>query len=264
MIKEIEVSGYKIRYKESGSGENVVVILQGWGTRLEAYDTVAACINAKYRVIQFDFPGFGESEEPREAWNVDAYGDFFEAFMKELGIKKATLLGHSYGGRVIIKLANRKNLPFEIKDIVLVDAAGVLPKRSLRQKFKIKRYRLLKKMLNLKVIYALFSEMIDDWKNRQGSEDYRNASPIMRQCLVMAVNEDLTHLLEGISVETLLIWGAGDTATPLSDGQLMEKLIPKAGLAVIQGAGHFCFVDQPVVFSNIMKAYFRMGANNGN
>ena len=251
----IEINGYNINYKESGSGENTVVILQGWGTKLAVYDSVAACINEKYRVIQLDFPGFGDSDEPREAWNVDAYADFFVEFMKALQIKKATLLGHSYGGRVIIKLANREKLPFEITNIVLVDAAGVLPKKSFSQKMKIKRYKLLKKLLNMKVIYALFPDLIDNWRSRQGSEDYRNATPVMRQCLVMAVNEDLTALLSGIKQDTLLIWGDLDTATPIADARLMEQMIPNAGLAEIKGAGHFSFLDQPVIFRNIMRSY---------
>ena len=47
---EIVIDGYKIAYKESGAGDNVIVILQGWGTNMAAYDSVAACVNAKYRV----------------------------------------------------------------------------------------------------------------------------------------------------------------------------------------------------------------------
>ena len=78
-------------------------------------------------------------------------------------------------------------------------------------------------------------------------------------CLVKAVNEDLTSLLPEIKQETLLIWGENDTATPISDAKLMEKMIPDAGLAVIKNAGHFCFVEQPVIFSNIMKSYFKIG-----
>ena len=168
-------------------------------------------------------------------------------------------MGHSYGGRVIIKLASRERLPFEIDRIVLIDSAGIVPEKSFWQKMKIKRYKLLKKVLNLKVIYALFPELIDDWRSRQGSADYRNATPMMRQCLVMAVNEDLRHLLPGIKQDTLLVWGDLDTATPLSDGKLMEELIPGAGLAVIEGTGHYSFLEKPSVFRNIMRAYFGMG-----
>ena len=255
---ELEIDGYRIRYQITGAGDSTVVILQGWGTKYEVYDSVAACINSKYRVVQFDFPGFSGSDEPREAWSVDDYADFFEKFMQALEIKKAVLLGHSYGGRVIIKLANRDRLPFEIERIVLVDSAGIVPKKTWKQKYKIKKYKLLKKIVNLKPVHAICPDLIDEWKNKQGSEDYRNASPIMKQCMVKAVNEDLTALLGGIRPETLLIWGDLDTATPIADAHVMEEKIPDCGLAVIKGTGHFCFLEQPVIFSNIMKSYFKV------
>lgn len=256
----IEVDGYNICYKISGEGDETVVMLQGWGTDLGVYDSVADAINEKYRFVQFDFPGFGGSDEPHEGWNVDAYADFFCKFMQALEIKKATLIGHSYGGRVIIKLASRDSIPFEIKNIVLIDSAGIVPEKTIFQRMKTRRYKILKKFLNLKVIYALFPELVDDWRNRQGSADYRNATPIMRQCLVMAVNEDLRHLLPKIQQDTLLIWGDKDTATPISDARLMEEMLPNSGLAVLNGAGHFSFLEQPVIFRNIMRAYFQIGA----
>ena len=83
----IMVQGYKINYKITGEGDRTLVILQGWGTKLEVYDSVAARVNHKIRVVQFDLPGFGGSDEPRESWGVDQFADFFCAFMEELGIK---------------------------------------------------------------------------------------------------------------------------------------------------------------------------------
>lgn len=256
----IEIDGLKINYVDSSpeSEQPVVVILQGWGTSLEVYAPVAACIESKYRVIRLDFPGFGASDEPKEPWNVDAYTDFFEKFMVALKIQKATLIGHSYGGRVIIKLAARDSIPFEITNIVLIDSAGVMPKRSAAQKRKIARYKTLKKLVDNPVVHGMFPDLVDDWKKRQGSEDYRNATPIMRQCLVMAVNEDLTELFCKVDKEVLLIWGDLDTATPISDAKLMEELMPNAGLAVIPGTGHFSFAENPRLFSSIMKSYFKM------
>ena len=256
---ELVIDGYKISYKESGEGEDTVVILQGWGTNMAVYDTVAACLTGRYRVVQFDFPGFGDSDEPREPWAVEDYARFFLKFAEARGIKKAVLIGHSYGGRVIIRLASRPSLPLEIQKIVLIDSAGILPQKTFKQKVRIKTYKLMKKIVSLKPVYAVCPELIDDWKSRQGSADYRNATRVMRQCLVKAVNEDLTPLLKHIRQDTLLIWGDQDTATPLSDGKLMEQLIPEAGLAVLKGAGHFSFLDQPAVFRRIMESYFNMG-----
>jgi pimeloyl-ACP methyl ester carboxylesterase len=255
----IVVDGYNISYKITGTGEKTAVMLQGWGTDLGIYDSVADSINEEYRFIQFDLPGFGGSDEPREAWNVDAYADFFCRFLEALQVKSATLIGHSYGGRVIIKLASRESLPFAIERIVLIDSAGVLPRKTFSQKLKIRRYKALKKLLNAKLVYALFPELVDDWRSRQGSADYRNASPMMRQCLVMAVNEDLTPLLPKIKYDTLLIWGDKDTATPIGDAKLMEEKIPASGLAVLEGAGHFCFLERPSVFRSIMRSYFQIG-----
>lgn len=256
----ILVDDYHISYKITGEGDRTVVMLQGWGTHLGMYDSVAAAINEKCRFVQFDLPGFGGSDEPREAWAVDDYADFFLKFMDALGIKKATLIGHSYGGRVIIKLAARENLPFEIENIVLIDSAGILPKKTFSQKVKIRKYKILKKILNMKVVYALFPELIDDWRSQQGSADYRAASPMMRQCLVKAVNEDLTELLPKIRQDTLLIWGDKDTATPIGDARIMDEKIPNSGLAVLEGAGHFSFLEQPQRFRSIMRAYFQLNS----
>ena len=255
----IEVDGYNISYKITGPEDaETVILLQGWGTDLGVYDSVANAINEKYRFVQFDLPGFGGSDEPREAWNIDAYADFFCKFMQALDIKKATLIGHSYGGRIIIKLAARDSIPFEIKNIVLIDSAGIMPKRSLKQRYKIRKYKIIKKIVNVKIIYALFPELIDDWRSSQGSADYRNASPMMRQCMVMAVNEDLTELLPKIMQDTLLIWGDKDTATPISDGKLMEERIPNSGLCVLEGCGHFSFLEKPGQFKSIMRSFFQL------
>jgi pimeloyl-ACP methyl ester carboxylesterase len=255
----IEVDGYNISYKITGPKEaETVILLQGWGTDLGVYDSVANAINEKYRFVQFDLPGFGASDEPREAWNVDAYADFFCKFMQALNIQKATLIGHSYGGRIIIKLAARDSIPFEIKNIVLIDSAGIMPKRSFKQRYKIRKYKIIKRIVNVKIIYALFPELIDDWRSSQGSADYRNASPMMRQCMVMAVNEDLTELLPRIKQDTLLIWGDKDTATPISDGKLMEERIPNSGLCVLEGCGHFSFLEKPGQFKSIMRSFFQI------
>ena len=81
---------------------------------------------------------------------------------------------------------------------------------------------------------------------------------MMKKCMVMAVNEDLTDLLPKIKQETLLIWGDKDTATPIGDAKIMDEMIPDSGLAVIPGTGHFSFLENPGVFAGIMKSYFKL------
>ena len=250
---QIKVDGYNINYKITGEGEKTVVMLQGWGTTMEMYDSVAA---DRCRFIQLDLPGFGGSDEPREPWGVSDFSDFFCRFLQALDVDRVTLIGHSYGGRMIIDLATREHIPFEIDRIVLIDSAGIMPKRSAKQKARIRMYKMIKKIADVELIYKLFPELIDEWRSRQGSADYRAASPMMRQCLVRAVNEDMTDRLPRIGQEVLLIWGDADTATPISDAKTMEQLIPNAGLCVLEGCGHYSYLEQPAVFANIMRSYF--------
>ena len=257
---KISIDGYDISYKISGPDDaETLVVLQGWGTEMGLYDSVAAAVSDKYRVIQFDLPGFGASDEPREPWNVDAYADFFCSFMETLGIKRAALLGHSYGGRVIIKLAARESIPFEITKIVLVDSAGVMPERSASQKFKVRMYKIKRTFLTSKPVHSMFPEVIDYWMSKQGSEDYRNASPMMKKCLVMAVNEDLQHLMPSVKQEVLLVWGDLDMDTPISDAHRMEEKMPNAALVVLEGTDHFSFLYKPVEFRNILRSFLGIG-----
>lgn len=256
---DVRIKGKSVYYKVTGSGDKTAVILQGWGTSCSLYDSVAKELSQRYRVVQFDFPGFGGSEEPDEPMNVDAFTDFFLELMKQLGIREAVLLGHSFGCRIIIKLAARQDPDFVIDRIVIIDGAGVRAPLSRRQKARQRRYRVMKKIVSVPLIYASFQDLIDDWRSRQGSADYRNATPMMKKCMVLAINEDLTGLFPRVQQDVLLVWGAEDTATPLSDGKKMEEGMPHAGLAVIEGAGHFSFLEKPAVFRKILGSYLLTG-----
>ena len=253
----IVIDGYDIKYKMTGDGPETVVILQGWGTTLEVYDSIARTLAKSYRVVQLDLPGFGESSEPREPWDVSAYCRFLETFLKKLGISAAHLIGHSYGGRMILKLA-AEGCGFSIGKLMLIDAAGVVPKKSFRTRARIRIYKIGKKILTSRFVYGLIKDAVDDWMSRQGSADYRNSTPMMRKCMVMAVNEDLTHLMPKIKNETLLVWGTADTATPLADGELMEERIENAALVKIEGAGHYSFLEQPALFDQVLRSYFQV------
>ena len=160
----------------------------------------------------------------------------------------------------IIRGDMTKPLPFEIEGIVLIDAAGIKAGQTPAQKRSVRRFKRLKKFFAIPAVHWFAHDVIDEWLKNQGSADYRNASPIMKKAMVMAISEDLSDLLPNIKEDTLLIWGENDTATPLKDGKKMEALIPDSGLCVIENAGHFSFAEQPAVFKSIMANYFPAGS----
>ena len=252
----ITIQGQPVAYEDSGSGE-AILLLHGWGASARLYDPLRQMLSQKYRVLAMDFPGFGESPEPPAAWDVDAYADLVLAFCEALGVEQCALVGHSFGGRVIIKLCARQLAAPAITKIVLIDSAGIKPVPSKQSLRRGRRFRMGKKILSLAPVQKLFPDALENLRQKHGSADYKAASPLMRQVLVKTVNEDLTPLLEKIQPPTLLIWGRNDTATPLADAQLMEGKIPGAGLVVLENAGHYSFVEQQGQFLRVMGSFFQ-------
>jgi pimeloyl-ACP methyl ester carboxylesterase len=251
---EINVDGLNIRYDIQGDGDKTAVILEGWGTNIEVYTSVANAISDGYKVITLDLPGFGRSDEPKEVWGVVEYAEFVLHFLYKLGIHSADLIGHSYGGRIIIYLASHIN-DLNIGKIVLIDSAGIMPRRTPKQKRRIKMYKIKKKFLHFPLVYFFFPYMIDNWMHNQGSDDYRNATPMMKKVLVKSVNQDLTNNLKDIENETLLVWGDLDDATPISDAHIMEEKIRNSGLVVLEGTGHYSFLEQPKRFREVLRTF---------
>ena len=252
------ISNLNINYIKTGDGK-AVLILPGWGTTINTYMSLINSISTYSTVYCLDMPGFGESDEPKDSWNVDDYVEFVINFIEAQNIKELDLIGHSNGGRIIIKLMNYKNLNFKVNKIILIGSAGIVNKKTLSQKLKIKTYKFCKKILEFKPINKLFPSSILKLKNKFGSADYRNASPVMRETLVKLVNTDLKECLPNINVPTLLIWGANDTATPISDAEIMEKLIPDAGLVKIENCSHYVFLESAAYVNKIISTFLNGG-----
>ena len=238
-----------------------VLMLHGWGSSAEVMTPLAGKLEPIRTSYLVDFPGFGRSPEPSEAWALDDYTDLIEEFIKrEIPEGELDLIAHSFGARVAIKLLTRDGVSSRIDKIVFTGAAGLKPKRSLS--YYIKKYtaKTLKGpfwLLSLSYRERGLKKLRQSslWK-RLGSSDYRALSGTMRQTFVACANEHLDYLVPQIEQEILLIWGKKDTATPLNQARRMEALLKKSALILIDDAGHYAFLDKPARFASILKAYF--------
>ncbi len=251
----INIQDINTNYTVKGEGKDIL-LLHGWGAKLDFFGNIIENLAKSNKVYAIDLPGFGGTQEPKEAWNVDKYVDFVIEFIEKMNISELSLLGHSFGGRVIIKLVNRKNLKFKVDKIVLIDSAGIKPQNQKKKSLKTRIYKMLKIFVANKIVLRIFPNALNNLKKKFGSADYRNATPIMRDTLVKTVNEDLTELLPNITQSTLLIWGDKDTATPIEDAKKMESLIKDSGLVTLKGAGHFSFVEQPILVNKVLTSFF--------
>ncbi len=247
-----------LNVSDTGSGE-AVLLLHGWGTNLAVYKSIIDYLTPYKRVISYDIPGFGESAEPPFAFSTDDYADLALCVLKNLGITEVTLIGHSHGGRTILNLASRENPGVVIKKIILIDSAGIVPKKTFIQKLRVKKYKLGKAILSLAPVKKLFPDAIDKYKAKHGSADYKAVSGNVRDSLVKIVNDDYRERMKNIKASTLLIWGTKDDGTPLSDGEYMEKNIPDAGLVKVEGGSHYSFLDNPGLVQRVIFSFLNIG-----
>lgn len=248
------INGLSIHYELAGKGAPVL-ILHGWGASVEAMRCVMEAVSALgMQAVALDFPGFGKSEEPKEAWGVPEYAALTYAFMEQQGLIGADVICHSFGGRVVIQLASER--PAAFSRLVLIGAAGIRPKRTLKWYVRTYAYKLGKRLAGIAWFDKVFH--LQQKQLKAGSEDYKALkSDVMRGTFVKTVNLDLTSRLPHIQNETLLLWGALDTASPLYMGKAMEAAIPNAGLAVFEGAGHFCYAEQYPRFCAVLRAFLK-------
>lgn len=252
----IKVDNINVNYIERGNGDEVVLFLHGWGANIDTMIPAMKTIENKYKTIAVDLPGFGKSDKPNFVWDAFDYGDFVVNFMDALKIKKATLVGHSHGGRTSIVVGAKHKE--RVNRLVLIDSAGIPSKKSLKYHIKVIGFKILKKIYRAIFFWKKTEVAMEKFYRKFGSDDYRNADGIMRKIMVAVLGNDLTEYLTKIECSTLLIWGENDDATPLYMGKMMESRIKDSGLVVLKDAGHFSYVDQYAQFDAVMKHFFKI------
>ncbi len=250
----VECCGMKINYTVEGNGPDVL-LLHGWGASLESWRGVIGALSDSCRLIALDFPGCGGSELPKKPLDINDYVALVMEFCSALELRDPILVGHSHGGRVIMKLVGSGLMSPE--KIVFIDAAGIKPKFSIKKQFKIYSFKAVRRILTLPVIRNHTEELLKKARAHFGSADYNSAPEVMRKTMVKLVNDDMTPYIDGIKASTLLIWGENDTATPLYMAKRLESVIPDCGLCVIRNTGHWSFVERPGEAHAILKSFLK-------
>lgn len=246
------IDNLNIEYTEQGNG-TPVLLLHGWGSSFDVYKGIIATLQNRCRLVAVNFPGCGNSDTMENPWNLEDYCNFVLKFMKAVNLENPIMIGHSHGGRVILKMAAEKmvNPP----KIVLLDSAGLIPPKTFKQKFRAKSFKTIKNVLTLPLIKNHSQGLLEKARRHYGSADYNAAPEVLRKTLVSLVNTDLRDIIGNIKCPTLLIWGDKDTATPISDAKIIESLIPDAGLCVLEGCGHYSFCEKPYQAHAILNSF---------
>jgi pimeloyl-ACP methyl ester carboxylesterase len=210
-------------------------MLHGWGQSKSDLLPLGELLSTVARVTVVDLPGFGESPRPEEVWGTGDYAECLINFLDSRNIESSILFGHSFGGRVALRCAGLH--PQRVQSLVLMSAAGLPRRRSLKANLRLASIRLLRSVIRWTEPW--FGPGMRTWfVDRFGSRDYKAAGE-MRAILVKTVNEDLTETAKQVRCPSLLLWGELDDETPLEIAVRYSRLLVDSRLVAMPRKDHF-------------------------
>lgn len=218
-----------------------VIFAHGWGRSHHDFIPVAESLAPICRSILLDLPGFGQTPRPDGDWGTADYADFLQSWVRDsLGVGRFIWVGHSFGGRIGLRLGSRRAQGLE--SLILVASHGIkLPRKTTERWKGAWRQRRFKA---LKAKAATEAEIID-LERRYGSIDYvASRESGLRDIFVKTVSEDQSEALPRINVPTTLIYGGQDVDTPPALGRAIAGLIDGADYVECAPYDHISVLDR--------------------
>ena len=252
------VNGLRIAYQRAGSGPPLV-LLHGFICDSRVWQPQIEALSTDFDVIAWDCPGCGESSDPPEEFSMAEFADCLAGFLDEIGVSSAHLLGLSWGGTLIMEFHRR--FPARLRSAVLVDTyagwTGSLGPEQAKQRLSRCLEESEKRVADWipEWVPEAFSpsapkELLNDY-----ADIMADVHPVGFRAMSRAVTPDFREALSQIDVPTLLIWGADDSRSPLSNAEKIRDGIPDARLVVIPGAGHVSNMEQPELFNAEVREF---------
>lgn len=214
--------------------------MHGWGGSIESFRCFADRFRKNFTVTIVDLYGFGASPHPDTPLSLDDYARGVLEIIEKEKIEEAVLIGHSFGGRVAMRLASKCD---KVRALVLIDSAGVPPRRGFRYYRKVWSYK-IKTKLGMRA-------------DRAGSSDYKKLSGAMKGTFVRVVNESNLPDCDKISIPVLLLWGRKDKDTPLYMCKKLRSRLSGSEAVTVDGAGHFCYLEKPEFCFRVVRAFLK-------
>jgi len=233
-----------------GSDPPWVLALHGWGRDHRDFNGVLSPIEPLYPnavdAIAIDLPGFGATPPPTYAWDTSTYAECLEPLLEEMP-EKILLIGHSFGGRVAVRLAAKA--PERFRALIL---SGAPLARISKPAKPAVTYRVIKFLAS---VGLLPNSSLEAARTRYGSMDYRMADGLMRSILVGVLQESYEDDLKALSLPIELVWGSDDREVPLSVATALQSTLGNVTLTICEGAGHLTPLDAPACLREVIERH---------
>jgi len=251
--KFLQIDEYKIRYLESGTSKNTLVLIHGLGASAERWNNVIPIFADSFRVVVPDLIGFGHSDKPTTDYTLDFFSEFLEKFFAASDIKRPSIIGSSLGGQISAEYASSHSQ--EIEKLILVSPSGMM-KQSTPALDAYIMAALYPNEISAKNAFELMEgsgkhvedQIVDGFIERMRLPNAKLA--FMSTVLGLKNSVLITSKLQSISIPTLIVWGADDPVIPINHADDFVSAIQDCRFYRMDGCGHTPYVQDPHTFAS--------------
>ena len=235
-------------YLKIGNGKNII-FLHGWKEDKKTWFRVAKCLESDFTCWLIDLPGFGENPKLDSIINPHDYAVWIKNFVKVMNISEYFFVGHSFGGRIGIRLAS---MEIEgLKKLVLYGTPGFSEKTSIFKQMLVSIYNGVK-LRNLTLLQK--NKIFKKVQNYLRSKDYQDSNEL-KDIFLASIKFNLKMPMKKISIPTLIIHGKQDKEVSLGVAKEMQDTIAGSQLKIVAGT-HFFHLENPLLFSGYLRKFF--------
>ena len=256
--KFITIDENKIRYLESGTSDETLVLVHGLGASAERWEYVIPHFQEHYRVIVPDLIGFGYSDKPLVDYTTEFFAEFLKKFLDKLEIKNPIIVGSSLGGQITAEYVLNNN--DSVQKLILVSPSGAM-KHSTPALDAYVMAALYPNPDAAKNAFEMMSgaskeidpKIIEGFVKRMQLPNAKMA--FMSTLLGLKNSEIITEKLSSITVPTMVIWGEQDPVIPVKYADSFASRIKDCRFFRMDGCGHTPYVEAPNQFVKIVLEF---------
>jgi pimeloyl-ACP methyl ester carboxylesterase len=250
--KYAKLDAMKIHYVSEGKGKNAIVLVHGWGCNLGFWRDQAPELSKRARVIALDLPGHGGSDKPDIKYDMDLFAAAIDAVMKDAGVERAVLVGHSMGTPVVRQFYRK--YPQKTLALVIVDG-GLRPFGTKEQR---EQFMAPLRGPEYKQVLTNMGAAMTATLSAADKERIRASFAAVPQSGLVsameAMSEDSLYETDKINVPVLAIL-AKSPYWPADTEQFLRSLAPDLEYQMWDGVSHFLFMDKPKEFNAAVIAF---------
>lgn len=248
-----KLDGMRVHYRDSGKGDEALVFVHGWTCDLNFWRMQVPAFEGRTRVIAVDLPGHGQSDKPQVAYTMDLFARAVDAVLRDAGVKRAVLVGHSMGTPVVRQFYRK--FPEKTLALVVVDG-GLYPfaPRAATEQFIAS----LRGPGYKEGVTRMVDGMLRPVQSAALREEIRAAMLSTPQHVALSAMEGMADesvwAEDQIKVPVLAVM-ARSPFWPPDNEQRFRKLAPDLDYRMWEGVSHFLMMDKPEEFNRALADF---------